>query len=231
MQQGAFDSVTPFVRQLHPLVKLVTTMLIFVYALSTTSPAALFLYLILLGGFLVVTGLGDQLKGLLPLVSGAALLVFGIGVFFGGTWQASLAAALRLFYLFFSFTLFVGTTSPNDFLRALHKARLPWMLRMGLLITMRFIPVLKEDMNKIKQSFSLRIDTGQRNLGITYRGMIIPFLFRMMSLYDQITMNLQLRGFGPDQQQTSYRDVPWGMGDIAFVLLNLVAMGTIRWRF
>ncbi len=231
MQGSAFAGVAPFLRELHPIVKLITTILIFIYALATPSPTALLLYLVLLWGFLLLAGLGGQLRGPLPYVSAAAVIVFVVGWLFGGTFPMALAAAVRFFYLFFSFTLFVGSTSPNEFLRALHQARLPWMLRVGLLITMRFIPVLKEDMTKIIQSFSLRVDKGQRSLGLMYRGMLVPFLFRMMSLSDQIAMNLQMRGFGTERQQTRYRDVSFGSYDLVFLLANLVIMGTIRWRF
>lgn len=229
MQQDAFAGVAPLLRELHPLVKLISTVLIFIFALSTTSPAALLLYLLLLGLFLLVNGLGGRLAGLFPVVSAAALAVFVVAVLFAASWQSALAAALRLYYLFFSFTLFVGTTSPNEFLRALHRARLPWPLRIGLLITMRFVPVLREDMAKILQSFSMRVNYGQRNLVLTYRGIIVPFLFRMMSLSDQVTMNLQLRGFGSEARQTSYRNSSWKAADAVFVVANLVVMGTIRW--
>lgn len=231
MHEGAFAGVAPFLRELHPIVKLFTTILIFTYALATPSPTALLLYLFLLWGFLLLAGLGSQLKGLLPYVSAAALVVFVVGLLFGGTFPMALAAAVRFFYLFFSFTLFVGSTSPNEFLRALDKARLPWTLRVGLLITMRFIPVLKEDMTKIIQSFSLRVDRRTCSLGLLYRGVLVPFLFRMMSLSDQIAMNLQMRGFGPERQQTRYRDVSLGTHDLVFVFANLAVMGTIRWRF
>ncbi len=231
MQDLAFSGVASFVRLLHPIIKLTTTLTIFIYALATPSPVALVLYLLILWVFLLSVGLGSQIRGPLPYVSGVALLVFVLGWMFGGMFETALAAALRFFYLFFSFILFVGSTSPNEFIRAVNQLRLPWKLQVGLLITMRFIPVLKEDMTKIMQSFSLRVSKDKRSIRLMYRALLVPFLFRMMNLSDQVSMNLQMRGFGPTQHHIRYRDVSFSIYDLIFMMTNLAIMGMIRWKF
>ncbi len=222
------SQATGFLSRIHPLSKLFLSLALFSYTLAVRSPyslAAVYLtLLVFLGGSGLVR---PALQMFLP-----SLLV-GAGMFFvsfllGGTLADASVFALRILIFFQAFIIFGATTSPASFLRSLHALKLPPPLCMGLLIVLRFIPVLAAEMKAIALSYSLRKKANRLSLPLFYRGIMVPFVYRLFTLADDLTLALHVRGFGNNPRPTSFRQVSLHGRDVLFLAAGLLALTALH---
>jgi len=196
-----------FLFRINPLGKLFLSLFIFTYSLAVNSAIfQLTLFLVILN-LLLVAGLYQPLLKILPLALLVGGSMFTISYYWGSGLENALIFALRLFILFTVFIMFGATTDTSTYLRSLHTLKIPAHLSIGLLITFRFIPVLAVEMQKIALSFSLRKKNSRPSLKTLYRGFMVPFVFRLFTLSDDLALTLHVRGYGstdhPDSGSTS----------------------------
>ncbi|RJX28088.1 MAG: energy-coupling factor transporter transmembrane protein EcfT [Dethiobacter sp.] len=220
-----------FLQELNPLVKLLVSMLIFIYCLSSARLWPLLIMFLLLLVFLLASGLGRAVLKVLPFGLLIGTSVLAISLLLGSSREGALVSLLRIHYLFISFLLFSATTSPAAFMSALNQLKMPSSLSLGLVIVMRFLPVLSQEMEKIYQSFALRTGNKKKKLSLTYRGIMVPFIFRLFTLSDNLTLALQMRAFESRPALSSYGKVAVKPGDWLFLGIIMALMGVIRWRF
>lgn len=218
-----------FLIQVHPLVKLLASLLVFIYCLTVKEWLPLAVFLLCFLSFLFFAGLGKSIVRVLPLalLLGGSILV--VNFLLGGAGIAGLVSALRIFCFFLSFLLFGATTCPASFMRALNQLKVPSSLSIGMLISLRFVPVLQQEMEKIIQSFSLRLGHRRGEWNLAYRGLMVPFVFKMLTVSDSLTLALQMRAFGTTTQRTNYQEVKIKVTDWLFLLTIILVMVGIEW--
>jgi len=220
-----------FLEGINPLVKLLVSSVLFLLSLSTTRVIPLSVMLLLLTAFLVLCGLGRSILRVLPpalFIGGGVLLV---SYFMGARIELAVSSGLRILFLFITFLLFGATTRPITLMRSLNHLKIPPELGIGLLIVTRFLPVLYREMEKIIFSFNLRAGHRKKTLSLLYRGLIIPFIFRLFTLSDSITLALQMRAFESRLPTAGYHKVTAGGRDWLFLGSVLSLAGVIMWRF
>lgn len=220
-----------FLCHINPLSKLLVSLGIFIYCLTTNSLTPLLIFFPPFLIFLLVAGLGQSILKITPfafLLGGSIIL---INLLLGGTLASGLVSAVRIFYFFLSFLLFGSTTDPATFIRALERLKVPPFLTLGMLISLRFIPVLQKEMEKISQSFFLRSQDKKKNWSLAYRGLMVPFVFRLFTVSDNMTLALQLRSFGSNSARSSYKTVKFAWQDCFFIFIFMFVMVGIRWKY
>ena len=220
-----------FLEGIHPLIKLLVSTILFLFSLSTTRIIPLIILLFFLLTFLILCGLGKAVLRILPL----ALLIGGgvlaVTYLMGARPELAWRSALRIVFLLVTFLLFGATTRPITLMRSLNQLKIPPELGIGLLIVTRFLPILYREMEKIILSFKLRAGHRKKSWSLMYRGLIIPFIFRLFTLSDSITLALQMRAFESRPPLSSYKKVSVKFVDWVFLGSALAVVGVIVWRF
>ena len=112
--------------------------------------------------------------------------------------------------------------------RNLTQLRFPRQITLGMLIAIRFVPVLADEVRQVKAAMKTRgASASLLNLSCLYRAFIIPLMMRLIGISDTMAMSLETRGFRLDQADASqYKPVvfSWRDGFYAAAVLILITM-------
>ena len=230
------------IHALHPLAKLLTTMVYLLtvvsfgkYDLSGLFPMVLYPALLFsLSGISVKTcfyKLRMVLPLLLavgvfnPLLDRAPLVRLG-GVALSGGVISFLTFTLKgLFCLSASFLL-AATTSLDALAAALRKLRLPKMPVTLLLLSFRYVSVLMEELAAMTTAYRLRAP-GQKGIRWNAWGSFLgQLLLRSMDRAEELYASMRLRGFQGDFPYAEGR--PLSRGDLAYFLLVTLCLLAFR---
>lgn len=125
-----------------------------------------------------------------------------------GVWRvgAVLVAVVPSLYLY-----------PEDLLRSLNQLHFPRMASLGLLITLRFFPLLNVERKRIKEAMKTR--AMPFSFKRFYRSTIIPFAVRLVHISDALSLSIETKGFTRSREGvTVYKTVPIYFYDPLFVI-------------
>jgi len=220
-----------YLYKINPFCKLVFSLVILAYCLAIRS----FLPLVTMLAFLLIMLLASKLvMAMLRIMLPATMIgasVFLISYLFKSSLEDAAIFAIRIFILFFSFLIFGATTEPSTFIRSLHSLKLPNQLILAMLIVFRFIPVLVEEMKMILLSFSLRKATARMSMGLFYRGIMVPFVFRLFTLADDLALALHVRGYGNRPRPTVFKPVAFSAKDGFFMAGSFIMVAGLHLFF
>lgn len=200
----------------HPLLSIGFS----VAALTTgllLRPLPFFAFLSAASVLLVVAGYGKALARLyaFTLVTGAALA--GLAVLLGESLPGAVMILGRVTLVGLSMAL-VATIDPTRLSRALCQARCPRALALGVLISVNFVPVLKQESDRIREAMRARgVVLRWHNAAHLYRALVLPLLIRLISISDTLTLSLETRGFAVEGRGTVYRPVTWRQRDYLYL--------------
>ncbi|HHV11909.1 MAG TPA: hypothetical protein GXX75_16670 [Clostridiales bacterium] len=116
---------------------------------------------------------------------------------------------------------------PVGLVRVMNRMGFPRYLTLGMLVTIRFVPYMAEEMMQIRTAMKSRgIRTGWYNPKFLYRALIIPVIIRIINISDLLTVSIETRGFVmKDVKATVYQVPSWSFKDTLYaVLLVLVVV-------
>ncbi len=230
------------VHRLHPLGKLLITVLYIALAVSVPKYD-----LSRLTVFILYPALGFALSGIRPglcfyklrivlplvcavglfnpLLDRAPLLRLGVLTVSGGTVSMLTLMLKGVLALCASFLL-VGTTAMDAICAALRKLRVPSFMVTLLLLTYRYISLLMEQVGVMNEAYALRAP-GQKGVHISAWGSFLGQLFlRSMDRAEELYAGMQLRGF---RGEFPYADTaPWQSRDTLFLLAGSAALVLFR---
>jgi energy-coupling factor transport system permease protein len=224
------NSGNSLVKGMNPIIKFVLTIIIIVFSIWTNTLTGQVLNLGFLLLMFAVWGLLPGFIRLVPIMLLFLIPVFLISVICGSTLQAAGVSSIRIVFMFLCYVLFCGSTCPSMLTRSLNTVGVSSYVSIGILITLRFIPVLMNEMQKIKDSFDMRLNGQKRGFKVWYRGMIIPFVFRMSSLSDNLSLALHMKGFGT-AAPTVYKPVGIKAADLIFLSIISLFMAGVKWIY
>lgn len=206
--------------KLHPLVALCCSILwLFSGLLMVGTPQFMgFLlgYVMLLAFF----GYGKMfLKMQLMAIPVALVLGCMVELLYGG--YKGFHHGLRM-YLVMLTAILTLSIEPISFVRVLEKKKIPSAWTLGILIALRFIHVLREEMRRIILAMKLR---GFRRIylkpKLMYRAFLVPLLIRIFSISDTLSMSLELRGFSMVEKRSIFQVQSFCFVDGLFLFLSL----------
>lgn len=207
---------------LFPVISILSGITVFFAGLLFVKEPWFPFYLAAVGILYVIFGYGRVLW--------KATLIFAVlgGITFGITMVFSPAQnALQNFYRMFLLGLSaVPTVSmpPIDLVRCMNQMHIPRWLTLGLLICIRFFGILGEEFRRIRTAMRLRgISAGHP--AVWYRAMIIPFMMRLFSISDMLSLSLETRGFQPGMPASIYRPVRFKRRDFVYAVLLTALIG------
>lgn len=134
--------------------------------------------------------------------------------------------------IFMIASILVNNIKTNEIITSLEKMKIPKGIMLSIVVSLRFVPTIKEEVGYIKESMSMRgIEISPKNLikkpMITLEYSIIPLLFRSLKIAEELTATALTRGVENNIKRTSYFDVSFKRIDyftIIFVLLSITAL-------
>ncbi len=105
-------------------------------------------------------------------------------------------------------------------IRNLNQLRCPKMLTLGMLITLRFVPLVAEEVAQIREALKTRCVSASRvNCRGFYRAQLSPLRMRLTNISDTMALSLETRGFALDDSPvTIYEPVHFTLRDGVYVL-------------
>lgn len=229
------------IHRLHPLAKLITTLLFLIIVMSYPSDkiAALmpfFLYPVLLLSLanLPVRTLLYRLLLIEPLILGIGLInaLFDPVPVQIGTWQVTrgqvtLVSILIKSILTLSASLLLLMTSGIEKLAvALQSLKVPRIFILQVLMTIRYISVLTEELSRMLRAYFLRAP-GQKGLHHSVWGVLSgQLLIRTFERANRVYQAMVLRGFSGDFHAGP--PSPWLVRDTSFVAVWLIYFLSLR---
>ena len=230
------------VHRLHPLSKLLVTILYIVLAVSVPKYDLSRLVVFALYGAMMFSLSGVsaglcfyKLRIVLPLVCAVGLfnplldrtplLYLGRLAVSGGTVSMLTLMLKGVFAMTASFLL-VATTPMDAICAALRKLHVPSLLVTLLLLTYRYISLLMEQVSVMTQAYTLRAP-GQKGIHISAWGSFLGQLFlRSLDRAEELYASMRLRGFRGEFPYADGR--PWRGADTVFLLLSAGALALFR---
>ena len=189
--------------------------------------------------------------------AGAVFVLFSVFGFFKSAWKMTVAMGLcglvigglsfltnRSFDAFWQTVLrmiLLGlcavpmvSTSPCDLTRCLAKLKCPRVITLGMLVTLKFIPVLASEIKQIWEAMKVRgANVNWYRPSCIYRAFIIPLVMRIIGISDILSLSLETRAFTLDESQSSvYREVNAKPRDFVFficVVALCIVGGVVIW--
>ena len=110
------------------------------------------------------------------------------------------------------------STSPCDLTRCLAKLKCPRVITLGMLVTLKFIPVLVGEIKQIWEAMKVR----GANMN-WYRPFIIPLVMRIIGISDTLSLSLETRAFTLDDSTSSvYKVIKIKARDFVFLACVIV---------
>lgn len=170
---------------------------------------------------------GRQLPLSLLRASMLSALVFLVTLLIGDSTEAAFGAALHL-ELMLLLSLWMFRTPVSELLRGLQSCKVPDGLLLGFLIVFRFVDVLFDELRSIRLAGSMLPKGSLRRGEKLYRCLMLPFVYRLFVLSDQLSLSVTSRDFGADKR-SQYRVNPIRALDLLATAASAAVCGVIVW--
>jgi energy-coupling factor transport system permease protein len=226
-----------FLHRLNPLTKLAACLLAAVVVSTAGEPATPAVVVLL-------AVVSTRMLGRVPWSMLFRSLAFGLlasfgvfwtyTVFYGGTgepWLYGATMAARLLAILSASAMFVLTTDPSQFVRALiHQARVSPRIAYSVFAAYRFVPLLQVELETIRAAHQMRGGVGGGGPFGQIReivGYAIPLLASAVRKGERVALAMESRGFGalPPQTRTYFRVTSLSQADLWFSLACVLALG------
>lgn len=207
---------------LYPLFSMMASFLIVIEGLLLAKSIRI-LYLILAIYILdLLFGYGKILLKCSLFVVPISLCVGFLAGLTSGNYLAGLQTAGRIFIIAISSITMIATP-PIHLTRNLTKLKFPRPLILGMLVTIRFVPILVSESKQILEAMKTRgVNAKWYNLSCMYRSFLIPFIMRIVNMSDIMALSVETRGFDLSVKTTSvYKEVSITLRDVAYAILLL----------
>jgi energy-coupling factor transport system permease protein len=163
-------------------------------------------------------------------------LVFAFGLFWtyglfytgpGSSWVYGLAMGLRLVAIFMTSTLFVVTSDPTEFVRALiHQLHVPPRIAYSIFAGYRFVPLVQADLENVRAAYQVR---GASRFEFMTR-LPISLLAQAVRRGERVALAMESRAFGALSQRTYFKVTTLGWRDAAFSVCALLVLALLGLR-
>ncbi|MEE3715711.1 energy-coupling factor transporter transmembrane component T [Tumidithrix elongata RA019] len=218
-----------FLRQINPLLKIALCLILTSIALVLQQIGAMGLLVGVLLFFLLAS---NRVHFKIFAYTVLCLVVFvGISAWLRD-WHTSILSALRLMAILLPGPLLASTTSPTDLVRAFQAVRLPNFLVLSLMLTWRFLPLIRQETQRILEANQLRGVNLSRQPQQWLSGLFIPLIFRIVAYADDVVIGLETRGYDPAAPRSTGQPLTWQVKDTVFIVVGaamLVTVGYMEW--
>ncbi len=212
-------------KPIYPLISLLSALMVFCVGLLVSKRLTLIYLLIALTVVYLLFGYAKVLFRAVPLFFLIGSIV-GLGAALTSSDPMIGVQTLgRTLLLAYSSVVMVALP-PVHLTRNLIALGVPRILTLGMLVTVRFVPILISEMKQIKEAMRTRgANVKIYNLSYVYRAFLVPFLMRIISMSDIMAISVETRGFVlSDKSRVVYKQVRLTKRDMTYALCILGLM-------
>jgi energy-coupling factor transport system permease protein len=141
--------------------------------------------------------------------------------FFTHDWTVAGQMAGRILLLGLCAVLLISMP-PICLTRCLTQAKCPRVLTLGMLVAIRFVPVLMGEMKRILEAMKTRGVRLTLNPAVFYRAFLVPLIMRLIGISEILSLSIETRGFSlQDNEASIYRPVRFTARDGIFLAVTL----------
>ncbi len=211
---------------IYPLLSFLTSTAIFFFGLFISKDIAILYFLAGLTVLYVIFGYARALyRGALIFALIGAIV--GLGASLTGGPFVGIQTFGRVMLLAYASIIMVALP-PVRLTRNLVQLKFPRILTLGMLITIRFVPILIEETRHIREAMKTRgAQVSLVHASCVYRAFLLPFIMRIISMSDIMSVSLETRGFSmTEHRNTLYQPVFFTYRDGAFAtMLTIIMIG------
>jgi energy-coupling factor transport system permease protein len=205
--------------KLYPLVALAAAIILIVFGLVTARTLACSYFLLGVYVWLFLFGCGKRCLRMLPafvLVGG----LFGVIAYFayGSDLSAAVAMVNRFAALFLA-AIIGSSVEAVSITRSLSELHTPRCITLGMLIATSFVPVLTQEIKRVREAMQTRGAGSVLNPKVLYRAFLVPLVMRLVGISDTLSLSVETRGFTLGRAKyTVYKRERVVLSDIVFLL-------------
>lgn len=205
-------------KALYPLVAIASSILIFAGGLALAGfHGYYFLAAVLL--ILICFGMGNYVIKILPAAVILCGLYFLICFLISHSLLDSINGAVRIAGV--CLAMVPGMSIPPvNLTRALNDLKFPRSFGLGILITLRFFPLLALEIRNIRDAMKTR--GAGYSVTDLYRSTILPFCMRLVNISDLLALSVETRGFSAEGKYTVWEKVRPGARDWVYISLVII---------
>ncbi len=216
-------------RPVHPLAAVFCSLLSMIIGMVSSRTPWIFAYVAFLAAL-------DAAFGLYTAVT---YMTAGMGIFgiVTGGITALMNSSFDMFWLSPARCLVIGvcivpllSVPPALLTRCLNALHVPRIVTLGMLVTVRFVPIVWSELSQIRAAMRTRgIDTRLNSPAWyrpsnLYRAFLMPLVMRTVNISDTMSLSVETRGFDPAvREATVYRPVLFTVRDGVFTFLTAAA--------
>ncbi len=210
---------------IYPLISLASGLLVFCVGLLVSKRMSLIYLLIAMTVIYILFGYTKVLLKAIPMFAVIGAIVGAGAALTSQSLMVGLQTLGRILLLAYASVIMVALP-PVNLTRNFIALGLPRILTLGMLVTIRFVPILISEIKQISEAMKTRgAKISIFNLSYLYRAFLVPFLMRIISMSDIMAISIETRGFVlSDQSKVVYKQVRLSKRDIAYGLCILGVM-------
>ena len=211
-----FEAKKPF----YPLISFSVSVIVLIFGMLFSNNLLAFAFAMAIFVLYSAFGLFKSTWKMTVAMAICGLIIGGLSFLTNKSLDAFWQTLLRMILLGLCAVPMVST-SPCDLTRCLAKLKCPRVVTLGMLITLRFIPILASEIKQIWEAMKVRgANVSWYRPGTIYRAFIIPLIMRIIGISDTLSLSLETRAFTLDDSESSvYKVITIRARDFVFLFL------------
>lgn len=212
-------------KPIYPLLSIVVAILILVEGLLLAKSIRILYFLLAVSLVYLFFGYGKVFVRCIFIFAPISMFVGAISGLTAGSQVVALQTFGRTMLMALSAIPLISTP-PIALTRNLTMLKCPRVITLGMLVTVRFVPILISESKQIFEAMKTRgVNAKWYNFSCIYRSFLIPFIMRMINMSDTMSLSMETRGFDLVGKDASvYKDVHFTVRDGIYALLMVIIM-------
>ena len=205
-------------KALYPLFAIASSVVILLTSLFL-APTRGYLYLLTVAAVELIFGMGRYLRKILPAAILMGAIYFAVSFLITGSVADGVSGATRIGGL--CAAMVPGMSIPPvNLTRALNSLKCPRAVSLGILITLRFFPLLGMEVRNIREAMKTRgVDS---SISTLYRSTILPFCLRLVNISDLLALSVETRGFSTEGDYSVWKKISVRPVDCIYLAVTLL---------
>lgn len=209
-------------KPLYPLVSIISSLAMFCVGLTIAKKPYFWVFLAAICFVYVLFGYGKAMLKFLLFIIPVSIVIASLSALFSGV-TSGVQTFGRLVLMGIS-AVTPSTLKPVNLTRSLEQMKCPRIITIGMLVTVRFVPILINESKQIIEAMKTRgVNVAWYNVPIVYRAFLLPFTMKIISISDILSLSIETRGFDITKSEaTVYKPVMFGARDLMFCIVLVI---------
>lgn len=210
---------------IYPLLSIIASLLILVEGMLIAKSIGMIYLLVALSVIYILFGYGRVMIKSLFIFIPISFLVGGLSGLTANSYIIGVQTFGRTMLVALSAITLISTP-PIALTRNLTMLKCPRVLTLGMLVTIRFVPILVDESKQIIEAMKTRgVNTKWYKVSLIYRSFLIPFIMRIVNMSDIMSISMETRGFELDDKSASvYKEIHFTKRDGIYTLCLVVVL-------